>query len=294
MNIGFIGLGVMGSGMARNLARAGHQVKVYNRTRTKAEALEPDGAIVVDRPEKVCEEADVLITMLADDNALEAVIEDDPEFLPALPRGAIHMAMGTISVAKSKRIEEIHLGHGHKFIAAPVLGRGDVAEAGQLAIIAAGAPDVIETCQPLLDIMGRKTYYTGSAPYSANTAKLCMNFMLAAAIESLGEAFAVVRKAEIDPELFLDLVTGTLFPTPVHKVYGDMQARDDYTSANFTVTLGLKDVNLAAEAAEDLNVPLPMAGVVRDQLINALAHEEADQDWSVVGRVAMRNAGLAK
>lgn len=282
----------MGSGMARNLLTAGHEVKVFNRTASKAEALSDAGAKVVSAAEDVARDIDVLITMLADDEAIEEVVEKNPAFLSALPKGAVHIAMGTISVSQSKKLADIHISRGQHFIAAPVLGRGDIAAQGQLAIIAGGDEETVQACQPLFDVMGRRTFYTGSEPHSANTAKLCMNFMLAAAIESMGEAFAVIRKANVDTDLFLDLITSTLFPTTLHQVYGAMQASNDYSSANFTVTLGLKDVKLAAQAAEQLNVPLPTAGVLRDQLISALAHNEANQDWSVVGRVAMRNAGL--
>ena len=292
MKLGFIGLGIMGAGMARTLLAAGYNVKVFNRTLSKAKVFADAGARIATDVEEIARDTDILITMLADDQAIESVIQNNPNFLPALPKKAVHIAMGTISVAQSQRLEEAHASYGHHFIAAPVLGRGDIAASGQLAIIAGGDEEVVQSCQPLFDVMGRRTFYTGSRPYAANIVKLCMNFMLAAAIESMGEAFAVIRKANVDTDLFLDLMTSTLFPSPVHQIYGAMQASDDYSSANFTVPLGLKDVTLAAQAAEHLNVPLPTAGVIRDQLISALAHNEADQDWSVVGRVAMRNAGF--
>ncbi len=291
MEVGFIGTGTMGAGMAQSLLGAGHDVTVYNRTAKKAQALVKDGARHAKSPADACR-GEVVITMLADDAALEAVILEGSEISAALPKNIIHIAMGTISTELSRRLTAAHAKAGQGFLAAPVLGRADMAAQGTLFIVAAGPKETADACRPLLDAMGQKTHYLGKDPCVANTAKLCMNFMLAAAIETMGETFAVVQKAGIEKSQFLELLTTTVFTAPVYKIYGALMVADTYTPPYFKLPLGLKDVSLAAAAAQELDVPLPLAGLIRDQMIRALAHGEGDQDWSVIGRVSARSAGL--
>jgi len=291
MKVGFIGLGVMGSGMAKSLLAAGHEVSVYNRTASKAEALVKEGAVLAASLEEACQ-AEVLVSMLGDDAAYEAVILQGDKINPALPKGLVHIASGTISTDLSRRLTAAHEAAGQEFLAAPVLGRADMAASGQLFIVAGGPEAVLKKCQPLLDAMGQKTHYLGTETRIANTAKLCMNFMLAAAIETMGEVFAVTQKAGIKNADFLELFTTTVFTAPVYKIYGERIAEDNYEDPYLTLPLGLKDATLVAKAAEELNAPLPLASLIRDQMLRAMAQGEEELDWSVIGRVSARSAGL--
>ncbi len=294
MKVGFIGLGNMGKGMARTLIKAEHSVTVYNRTRSHAEELQKDGAVVANTPAEACA-GEAVITMLAEDNAVEQIAfgtKESEGIVNALDRNALHISMSTISVALSDRLAEAHKLKGTAYVAAPVFGRPSAAEAGQLAIIAAGSVHEIERCEPLFSAMGRQTFKVGNKPSSANLVKLIGNFTLASMIETLGEAFALGRKAGLDSGLLLEILTGTLFPAPVYKNYGGMIARQEFEPAGFKLPLGLKDVRLVMQAAESLNVPLPIASLVRDHFISALASGYEEKDWSAVSLVSAEAAGL--
>ena len=210
MNVGFIGLGHMGSEMARNLLKAGHRVVVYNRTRSKSEGLASAGAAVADNVGAACD-SEVVITMLADDAAVAEIAFGDEKVVAELPSNAVHVSMSTISVALSERLAEAHSKAGQAFVAAPVFGRPEAAAAAGLFIVVAGEDHAIGRCQPLFDVMGQKTFRVGSKPSGANLVKLSGNFLIASIIESLGEAFALVRKSGIDPQRYLEVLTGTLF-----------------------------------------------------------------------------------
>jgi 3-hydroxyisobutyrate dehydrogenase-like beta-hydroxyacid dehydrogenase len=294
MKIGFIGLGNMGKGMARNLIKAGHTLTVYNRSRSHADELQKDGAVVAGKPAEACK-GEAVITMLADDNAVAQVAfgtKESEGIVNAIGANAIHISMSTISVALSDRLGEAHTSKGSTYVAAPVFGRPTAAEAGQMAIIAAGPSDALKHCEPLFSAMGRQTFAVGDKPSSANLVKLIGNFTLASMIETLGEAFALGRKAGLDSGLLLEILTGTLFPAPVYKNYGGMIARQEFEPAGFKLPLGLKDVRLVMQAAESLNVPLPLASLVRDHFISALASGYGEKDWSAVSLVSAEAAGL--
>jgi 3-hydroxyisobutyrate dehydrogenase-like beta-hydroxyacid dehydrogenase len=291
MDVGFIGLGNMGAPMARNLLEAGHRVTVYNRTRGKAEALAREGAQVADKVADTCR-GDVLITMLADDAAVEGVVFGDGGALSALGRNKIHISMSTISVALSDRLAEAHKKGGQVYVAAPVFGRPEAAAAAKLFIIAAGAEAPLARCQPLFDAMGQETFVISAKPSDANLVKLSGNFLIASMLESLGEAFALVRKAGIDPHLYLNILTGTLFSAPVYRTYGSIIAEDKKPTDGFKMSLGLKDIRLALAAADAATVPMPVASLVRDHFIEGVAQGEGDADWSGLARLAARRAGL--
>jgi 3-hydroxyisobutyrate dehydrogenase-like beta-hydroxyacid dehydrogenase len=293
MDVGFIGIGIMGSGMATSLLREGHKVTVFNRTPAKAKALGDKGAEVAGSLADAAGKP-VLISMLADDPAIETLYAKGNDIREMMPADGIHMAMGTISAEMSRQLTKRHAEAGQVFLACPVLGRGDMAEAGKLFIMAAGPKDKADLCEPLIEAMSQRWFYFGPEPYQASTVKLCANFMLAAAIETMGEAFAVVEKAGMDKQDFYEFFTNTSFNTIPHKVYGKLIADDNYLPANFTLKLGLKDMTLAAKAAEDLDVSLPLANLIREQMYRAMARGEHDQDWSVIGRVSARSAGLQK
>jgi 3-hydroxyisobutyrate dehydrogenase-like beta-hydroxyacid dehydrogenase len=289
MKLAFIGAGNMGAPMARNLLRAGHQVTVYNRTRAHAEPLREDGAALADSPADAAREVDAIVTMLAEDQAVEQAVEG---FIETLAHGAVHIGMSTIGVACSKRLAELHAAHGQVYIAAPVFGRPVAAAAAKLWIVAAGPPEEIERCQPVFDALGRGTSVVGADPWLANAVKLSGNFLIAAALESMGEAFALVRKSGVDAGQFLEIVNNALFNSPLYAGYGGAVAKEQFEPAGFKLRLGFKDLRLVQEAAESAAVPMPLAGVLRDRFLAALARGEGDLDWAAIARIAAVQAGL--
>jgi 3-hydroxyisobutyrate dehydrogenase-like beta-hydroxyacid dehydrogenase len=291
MNVGFIGLGNMGHPIAENLLKAGHTLVVYNRTRARAESLASLGARVAPAPAEACR-GDVVFTMLADDAAVESIVLADGGVLSALPAGAVHVSLSTISVALSARLAQAHARAGSVYVAAPVFGRPEAAAAAKLFVVAAGPAAALARCQPLFDAIGQRTFVIGDQPHTANVVKVAGNFLLAALVESLGEAFALVRKSGIDPAQFLDLITSSVFTAPAYKIYGSIITREAYRPAGFLLPLGLKDVRLALAAAESVQVPMPLASLVRDHMITALARGYQDSDWSVVAKISAENAGL--
>jgi 3-hydroxyisobutyrate dehydrogenase-like beta-hydroxyacid dehydrogenase len=291
MEIGFLGLGSMGLPMARNLLKAGHAVAVYNRSPGRAEELHRDGgARVACTPAEAA--APVAITMLADDAAVEAVVLGADGLLAALPEGAIHVSMSTIGVALSRRLAEAHASVGQRYVAAPVFGRPDAAAAGKLFVIAAGAVDALAACRPVFDTVGQRTFELGEDPAAANVVKLSGNFLIAAAIESMGEAMALARKSGIDPRQYLDILTGTLFGAPVYRNYGSMIAEERYAPPGFKMPLGLKDVRLVLAAGDAAGVPMPVASLLRDRFMAGLGRGYGDLDWSALGKIAANDSGL--
>jgi 3-hydroxyisobutyrate dehydrogenase-like beta-hydroxyacid dehydrogenase len=291
MDVGFIGLGNMGAAIARNLLKAGHRLTVYNRTRAKAEALAAMGAHLAERVADACR-GDIVITMLGDDRAVEAVVFGKDGMAQLLRAGAIHLSMSTISIELSERLERMHREAGQIYATAPVFGRPDAAAAAKLFIVAAGSTQAIGKCQPLFDAIGQKTFIVGDEPTAANLVKLSGNFLIAATIESLGEAIALVRKSGIDANRFVEILTGTLFSSPAYENYGAIIANERYEPAWFKMALGLKDIRLALAAAETLQVPMPIASLVHDHFLCGLAQGEGDKDWAALARLSARNSGL--
>jgi 3-hydroxyisobutyrate dehydrogenase-like beta-hydroxyacid dehydrogenase len=291
MNIGFIGLGKMGRGMARNLIHAGHTVTVWNRTAGRADELQKLGAHVASSPAEAAR-AGVVITMLADDAALEATVFSEDGILKALPVGGLHISASTISVALSTRLTAAHAAARQSYVAAPVFGRPEAAAAKKLFVVAAGSGADLARSQPIFDAIGQRTFIAGDEPRAANTIKLLGNFLIATTIESFGEAFALARKSGIAPEKFLEIITGSLFTAPVHQNYGGIIARQAYEPAGFAAALGLKDARLVLQAADAAGVPLPIASLVRDRFLSAIGHGHAEKDWSVIARLAAEDAGL--
>ncbi len=292
MKVGFIGLGNMGSAIAGNLIKAGHTLTVYNRTRSRAEALQPLVGRIAKTPREAASDAEVLITMLADDRAVEEVVFTPGHVLQALPGGAVHISMSTISVALSRRLAEAHREKQQHYIAAPVFGRPDAAAAAKLFIVVAGPAEPIERCQPLFGAIGQQTFLAGEEAPVANVIKLTGNFLITTVIEGLAEAFALVRKFGLDPKAFLDFLTGSLFTAPVYRNYGSMIAADQFEPVGFKLPLGLKDNRLLLAAAEEAAVPMPMASLIHDQFVAALAQGMGEADWASIARIAYRNAGL--
>lgn len=287
MDVGFIGLGRMGQAMAARLVAAGHRVRVWNRS--------PEAAKAVAGAEPVGNAAEAFagnaaITMLADDAALRAVIVEGG-LLDSGQRPAVHIGMSTISVALAKELAAVHERAGVSYVSAPVFGRPDAAANGALNIIAAGADEAIARVQPLFDAMGSKTWRFGTEPERANAVKLAGNFMLVSAIEAMGEAAAFAEGHGIPGAEVLEMLTGTLFASPVYKNYGAMIMEGRYEPPGFTIRLGLKDVRLALAAGEAVNVPMPFASVLRDNLLDAIAHGDGDKDFAGLATVAARRSG---
>jgi len=292
MKVGFVGLGAMGSGMARNLIKAGHNVTVYNRTRSRADELKPDGAIVADTAAQAASGAEAVFTMLADDHALEEITFGAGKLLESLPAGSVHLSASTISVRLSRRLTAAHRERGQHYLAAPVFGRPDAAAAAKLFVVAAGPQFQIERCQPLFSAIGQRTFVAGAKPPMANVVKLAGNFLITTMIEGLAESFALARKSEVDPGQMLEILTGSLFPAPIYKNYGAMVAHEKFEPVGFKLKLGAKDNRLVLSAAEEAGVPMPMASLVRDQFLAAMAQGMAEDDWAAVAKLVYKNAGL--
>jgi 3-hydroxyisobutyrate dehydrogenase-like beta-hydroxyacid dehydrogenase len=291
MKIGFIGLGKMGAGMAARLVQAGHELTVYNRSAERMQPLVAVGAKAAGNIAEVCD-ADVVFTMLANDAALSEVTLGTAGILQHLKPGAIHVSCSTVSVALSAQLQQAHAEKQQGFIAAPVFGRPDAAAAGKLFMVAAGKPELISKVQPLLDILGQRTYIVADDPEKANLVKLSGNFLIATVIESLGEAMALVEKGGVDRHQYLELLTSSLFNIPIYKNYGGMVADRNFEPAGFAAHLGQKDMRLVLAAAEELKVPLPFANILRDRFLELAAHGEDNLDWSAVGSLAAKDAAL--
>ncbi|WP_374439570.1 NAD(P)-dependent oxidoreductase [Pseudomonas panipatensis] len=289
MNIGFLGLGGMGAAMAANLVKAGHQVRVWNRSAAALEPLLALGATAAADPVAAFD-GEVVISMLADDAATRAVIFDSGALASAKP-GLIHLGMATLSVDLVGELVVRHRERDVVYVAAPVFGRTDVAAAGKLNILAAGPAQAIATVQPLLDAMGQKTWPLGEDPLRAAVVKIAGNFMIASAIEAMGESSALVKRFGVEPAQLLEIMSGTLFDAPVYRNYGAQIAAQRYEPAAFRLVLGLKDVGLALSAGQGRHVPLPFASVLRDNLLEAIAQGDGERDWAALAQVAMRRSG---
>jgi 3-hydroxyisobutyrate dehydrogenase-like beta-hydroxyacid dehydrogenase len=292
MKIAFIGLGNMGSHMARNLLRTKHDVTVWNRTPSKAEDLRSDNAKVANSVAEATRAAEIAVTMLADDNAVAAAVLGPDGVAEHLPAGGTHVSMSTISVALSQRLGAEHARRGQHYVSAPVFGRPEAAAAAKLFVVAAGNPAAVERAKPIFDAIGQRTFVIGPKPEMANVVKLSGNFLISSVIESLGEAIALARKYEINPHEYVDFLTNTLFAAPVYKTYGGIIADEHYQPAGFKMRLGLKDVRLVLAAAEAVDAPMPIASLVRDNLLAALGRGMEDLDWSATAKLAAENAGL--
>jgi 3-hydroxyisobutyrate dehydrogenase-like beta-hydroxyacid dehydrogenase len=293
MRIGFVGIGSMGEGMARNLLNAGHQITIYNRTAERTRGLVKEGARLASHPSEAASGAEVLITMLSDDQAVESVLlEERHGILKSLSSQATHLSMSTLSPAFSRMLTNWHSQHGQHYVSAPVFGRPPAAAAAKLWIVAAGKASDIERCQPLLEAMGRGVSVVGEEPWKANLFKLAGNFLIASMVEACGESFTLLRKAGIDHRQFLEVMNGALFQSPLYDLYGRIIAEENFNPAGFKLKLGLKDMRLALQAAEQLAVPMPLGSLIRDHMIGAMAKGFEEEDWSAFTKIIADNAGL--
>ena len=291
MRVGFIGLGNMGLPIARNLLKAGHELTVYNRTRSKAEALASAGAKVADSPTEAST-AEVVMTMLADDQAVEQTTLGDGGILNTLASGGVHLSLSTISTALSRRLTAAHAARGQSFIASPVFGRPDAAAAARLVVVAAGPGEAVERVRPLLEGIGRKLFVIGTEPYQANTFKLAGNFLISSMLETLSEAFTLIQKSGVEPAKFLEVLNGSFFQSPIYENYGKIIIAQKFSPPGFALHLGLKDVRLVLAAGDEAAVPMPVASVIRDHYLSAVARGWGDMDWAALAKVVAEDAGL--
>jgi 3-hydroxyisobutyrate dehydrogenase-like beta-hydroxyacid dehydrogenase len=233
------------------------------------------------------------MSMLADDAALEAVLSGEDGLLAGLAPGGLHVSLSTIAVATADRLADQHAAKGQHFVSAPVFGRPDVAAAGQLAVVAAGDDADIDRAMPLFDAIGRRTFRVGATPSSANLIKLCGNFMLLSAVEAFAEAMALAEKGGVPKARLMEVMTETLFDAAAYRNYGKILVEENYRPAGFAAPLGLKDMRLVSAAAEASRVPMPLLSLLRDHLVETMAKEGEDIDWSGIGLTVAKNAGLS-
>ena len=290
MDVGFIGLGTMGSHMAQNLVKAGHKVRVWNRSRPPVDALARLGATPVSSAREAFS-GDAVFSMLADDAAVHEVF--DP-LLEGAPKGLIHVNMATVSVGLARDMAARHKDHGLFYVSANVFGRPELAAAAKLTIVVAGDPGAVARVQPLLDAIGQRTYTMGTQPERANVVKLAGNFMLGAAVEAMSEASAMASRYGIPPSDFLKVLTEGVFSAPAYITYGAAIANERYDPPGFKLSLTLKDLRLALAAADEITAPMPLADVVYESLLEADARGDGERDLAALARVSKRRAGLER
>jgi 3-hydroxyisobutyrate dehydrogenase-like beta-hydroxyacid dehydrogenase len=292
MQIGFVGLGNMGAAIAGNLLKARHQVTVWNRSAPKAQPLVQAGAVLAATPREAASGKEVVLTMLSDDAAVNGVLEGEDGILSGLGRGALHVSMSTIAVATADRLTEEHHARGQRFICAPVFGRPEAAAAGKLFIVTAGDAAAVADAAPLFAAAGQRVFQVGATPSAASLVKLCGNFMILSAIESLAEAMTLAEKGGVPKAQLLEVLTGSLFDAPVFHNYGKILVEERFKPAGFAAPLGLKDMRLAGQSAEKLRVPMPLLSLLRDHLLQTIAVEGEEIDWSGIGLTIGKNGGL--
>ena len=292
MRVGFIGLGRMGSGMAGRIAQAGHDLVVYDVVADSVARVAAMGARGARSVAEVCAGREVVVTMLAEDAAVQAVALDPGGIRDALPAGSIHLAMGTYGIGTIRALGAAHAAAGQRLVAAPVLGRPDLAASGQLGIVAAGPEEAVAQCEPLFQVLGRLTFHAGSEPEAASAIKLANNLVLGCAIQAMSEAFSLVRKYDVDPQVLYDVLTEGLFSAPAYRVYGRIIVDEAYDRAGSTIQLNLKDANLILDAGGIAHVPLPSGNTFRDRLLGAIAHGDAAKDVAALALEQARACGL--
>lgn len=290
-SIGFIGLGSMGLPMAGNLAQAGYTVAVWNRTPPDAARLAALGLRAAASPADAAR-AGLVVTMVADDAALEAVTFGAEGLLAGLPPGGLHLSMSTVGVHTAEKLAAAHAAAGSRYLAAPVFGRPEAAAAARLWIVSAGDPADHARAEPVFAALGQGSFHVGTQPAQANTVKLAGNFLLMAMLEALGEAFALTGKAGVPARQVLDILNGALIRSPVYENYGTLAINERFDPPGFRLRLGLKDANLVLAAANAAAVPMPAASLVRDRLLGGVARGKGELDWAAMTQLVAEDAGL--
>ncbi|HLI79653.1 MAG TPA: NAD(P)-dependent oxidoreductase [Candidatus Binataceae bacterium] len=292
MDIGFIGLGSMGLPMATNLLAAGHKLRVYNRTAAKADLLVKRGAELMSNSAAVASSGGVVITMLADDAALESVVVGVDTIAHRLAPGGIHISMSTVAPATVRNLAQYHAENGSTYLAAPVFGRPEAAAAKRLWICQSGPHEAKHKVRQILEAMGQKIFDFGEAVSAANTLKVAGNFLIAAAMESMAEALAMLEKSSVDRAAAIEMLSSTLFACPVYQGYGNAIAQMRHMPAGFRLQLGLKDVDLALKTAAEVRAPMPIASMLHDRFLTSISKGRAEMDWSAIALAARDDAGL--
>lgn len=290
--LGFIGLGNMGEPIALNLIAAGHALRVYNRTASKAAPLVAKGATLAKHPAEVASPGGIVFTMLADDHAIEEVCLVPGSFVEKLGPGGIHISISTIAPATARRLAEHHANHKVEYVASPVFGRPEAAAAKKLWVCTSGHAAAKARVHSLLEAIGQGIFDFGEDAGAANVVKLCGNFMIAAAIETIAEALALAEKNGVDKNSVADLFGKTLFACPVYQGYGKSIAAEKFEPAGFRLALGFKDVSLALSTATASSVPLPVASLLHDRYLAAIAKGRGDMDWTAIALGVAEDAGL--
>jgi 3-hydroxyisobutyrate dehydrogenase-like beta-hydroxyacid dehydrogenase len=292
-SIGFVGLGNMGRAMAGSLLKAGYSLRVYNRDARKAEKLVAEGVQQVMRPGEAVEPGGIVITMVADDAALESVTMGKEGILEHLGSGGIHVSMSTVSPAIARRMTELHAQHGTTYVAAPVFGRPEAAASQTLWICCAGTSPARERVRPVLQAMGQGVFDFGEEPMAANVVKLCGNFLIGSALEAMAEALTLAEKNGLDRTMVMNMFGQTLFACGIYQNYGKMIAKKRYTPVGFETRLALKDVNLVLDSAEEVKMPMPFASLVHNRLLTGAAKGRGTMDWTSLAQMVAEDAGLA-
>jgi len=292
MKVGFVGLGRMGQGMAGRILAAGNELSVFDLVAAATEPLAIAGATVAASIEALAKKAEVVVSMLVHDAAIKSVALDPAGLCDSLPKGAIHLVMGTHGVATVRELEERHRKAGQTLVAAPVLGRPDLAAEGQLGIVISGPEEAVAQVQPLLEAMGRRQFLAGSKPESATAIKLANNAALGCAMVAMAEGFSLIKRYGVAPQVFQDVMTEGLFSAPAYKIYGQKMVDESFDEVGSPISVGLKDARLIAEAGAIANVPMPSHNVYLDRLLGATAHGDGERDQAVLGREQARAAGL--
>jgi 3-hydroxyisobutyrate dehydrogenase-like beta-hydroxyacid dehydrogenase len=290
MRIGFIGLGRMGGPIAENLLKAGHSVTVWNRSPGPVQQLVGQGAVAAQTPQAAMQ-GDAVFSMLSNDAVMREVGLAGP-LLENAKKDLIHINMATVSAAFAQELQAAHAKAGRAYLSAPVFGRPDMAAAAQLVLVAAGDAAARDAMQPVFDQIGSRTVWLGEDAQKANLFKIAGNFMIASEMQATGEAFALLRKGGVDPAAFHDVMSGRLFTGAVFQNYGQMVLNRQYEPAGFALTLGLKDVNLARAAAAGLGMAMPTADLLQRNYNQAVEWGWQDKDWSAIGEVPAKKAGL--
>jgi 3-hydroxyisobutyrate dehydrogenase-like beta-hydroxyacid dehydrogenase len=294
MKVGFIGLGRMGQGMAGRILAARHDLSLFDPLPEQTLSLQEKGASLCESPAAASGGRDVVISMLPSDAVLHAVLHGEGGLLDALPDDCVHVAMGTHGIPAINDANAAHLEKGQWFVSCPVLGRPDLAAQGLLKLVPGGPAPAVEKIRPLFEVLGQQTIEVGADPQAATAVKIANNFVLGCAIETMGEAFALVEKLGVPPSLFHDVMVKGLFSAPAYEVYGKMIVDESWSTIGATATIGLKDADLALEAADAASVPLPSAHIWRNHLLTAIERGEGDLDWAVMAREQARASGLDK
>jgi 3-hydroxyisobutyrate dehydrogenase-like beta-hydroxyacid dehydrogenase len=302
MKLGFIGLGLMGRSMARNLMRAGHTVCVWDRTPARAEELAREGAIAAGSPADSARGAEAVLSALSDDHAMSSVVLEDhgpaggveqEPLIRGLAPGAVHVSLSTISPTFSRRLAEAHRAAGQRYVAAPVVGRPEAAERGELLVLAAGEDEAVDFCAPLFAVIGKKTHRLGAHAERANAMKLAANLVMAALIEAFGEAYALAESYGLGAGHVLDVLKDSMLRPEAVGAYGERIARGQFEPAEFRLKLGLKDIDLALDAGEEAALQMPFASVLRDRFLVAMARGLEEMDWSAIARTLPHKTAAA-